>query len=79
MKEKEFKAYAYLELMDDKRISIRARAEGTPGEVDEGVIGDMHHIVEVGEGWAGIPYEKLYSIAESGDTIDMSKLEELEE
>ena len=48
-------------------------------EVDEGVIGDMHHIVEVGEGWAGIPYEKLYSIAERGDTIDMNKLEELEE
>ena len=77
MKEKEFKAYAYLSLMDDKRISIRARMEGTPGEVDEGIIGDMHHIVEVGEEWFGITYEKLYPIAERGDTIDMNKLEEI--
>ena len=51
--------------------------EGTPGEVDEGIIGDMHHIVEVGEEWFGITYEKLYPIAERGDTIDMNKLEEI--
>ena len=77
MKGKEFKAYAYLSLMDDKRISIMARMEGTPGEVDEGVLGDMHHIVEEGEEWFGITYEKLYPIAERGDAIDMNKLEEI--
>ncbi len=33
----EDKAYAYLELMDDKSISIRARMEGTPGAADEGI------------------------------------------
>ena len=79
VKEDEYKAYAYLALMDDKRISIRARMEGTPGEADEGVIGDMHHIVEEGEEWFGITYEKLYPIAERGDSIDMNKLEELQE
>ena len=31
IKREDNKAYAYLELMDDKRISIRARMEGTPG------------------------------------------------
>ena len=72
-----FKAYACLELMDDKRISIRATMEGTPGAVDEGITGCMHHIVEEGEEWFGITYEKLYPIAERGDSIDMNKLEEI--
>jgi|TARA_Y100000310_G_scaffold210096_1_gene210716 hypothetical protein len=63
--------------MDDKRISISARMEGTPGETDEGIIGDLHHIVEEGEEWCGITYEKLYPIAERGDAIDMNKLEEI--
>ncbi len=79
MNEKGFKAYAYLSLMDDKRIYIQARMEGTPGAVDEGIVGDMFHIVEVGEEWWEIPYEKLYSIAESGGVIDMDALEGLAE
>ena len=72
-----FKAYACLELMDDKRIYIRARMEGTLGEVDEGIIGDMHHIVEEGDEWFGITYKKLHPLAKRGDAIDMNKLEEI--
>jgi|APSaa5957512535_1039671.scaffolds.fasta_scaffold30329_4 hypothetical protein len=75
----EYKAYAYLSLMDDKKISIRARMESTPGVADEGITGDMSHIVEEGEEWWGISYDTLYQIAKRGDAIDMSKLEELEE
>ncbi len=79
MKEEEFKACAYLTLMEDGKILIQARMEGTPGEIDEGIVGDMHHIVEVGKEWFEIPYEKLCSIAESEGVIDMDALEDLAE
>ena len=58
---------AYPRMEDDGSVLVRIRAESP----ELSTIGDLCHVIDPGESWAGLAWDQWVRAAESGDAVDM--------
>lgn len=58
---------AYPSLDDDGSVLVRIRAESDDGSV----VGDLFHVIDPGDSWAGREWGEWLRAAESKDAVDM--------